>query len=140
MKPSALAAFLGAALVALVAFLFVRIAPPSESALPASLRANAAQMLALTNRLEVEQGSVRLTRVDGEVVEVAAEARVGIGDRIEVSTDGLATIRWFDDSVSRLSGGTDMRVTAADYAPLDPSETHVRFELTAGTVWSKVAG
>lgn len=99
---------------------------------------SAADLFRAENRLRVEQGSVDIVHADGTSDTVVSEASVVVGDEITVSSNGFAAIYWFDDSVSRLKSGTTMRITAADYAPEDISQTHIDFDVVAGTVWSKV--
>lgn len=99
--------------------------------------AQAAALFASGNRLTVERGSATVERAGGASETVTTEAPMGLGDAVSVSEDGFAVLHWFDDSVSRLSGGARLRITAADFDPEDISETHVEFEVVKGAVWSK---
>lgn len=91
-----------------------------------------------TNRLEVSEGSVTIKRVSGEEEEVTDETDVGVGDTIIVSADGKATLYWFDHSISRLAGGTEMTIDQAAYNPENINEADIGFEVISGEVWSKV--
>jgi len=79
-----------------------------------------------------------VVRSGGGSDEVNGETTIAIGDTVKVSADGSATLYWFDDSVSRLKGGTEMTITAADYNPENLSEVDINFEVVNGEVWSKV--
>jgi len=90
------------------------------------------------NRLKVESGTATVKRSDGTEETVETETTVGMGDTIIVSEDGEATLYWFDDSISRLSGGTEITIDQADYNPENINETDIGFEVVSGEVWSKV--
>ncbi|TAK03647.1 hypothetical protein EPO34_00590 [Patescibacteria group bacterium] len=132
--PLLLAAFV---LVALFAPKAWRAMTPGYDASRLVTPAQAAALFAAGNTLTVERGSATVRRADGASETVTDEALMGVGDAVTVSEDGFATLRWFDDSVSRLSGGAELRISAADYDPEEISETHVEFEVVKGAVWSK---
>lgn len=98
----------------------------------------AADYYAEENRLKVEKGTASILRADGEEEVVEIETTVGIGDTILISAGGEATLYWFDDSISRLSGGTEITIDKADYNPENINETDIGFEVVTGEVWSKV--
>ena len=91
-----------------------------------------------TNRLKVESGAVTVTRNTGEKEVVTEETDVGMGDTITVGMDAEATLYWFDDSISRLSAGTEITIDKADYNPENINETDIGFEVVTGEVWNKV--
>lgn len=90
------------------------------------------------NRLKVEKGTASILRANNEEEIIESETTVNIGDTIIISTDGEATLYWFDDSISRLSGGTEITIDKADYNPENINETDIGFEVVTGEVWSKV--
>lgn len=99
----------------------------------------AADVYENTNRLEVSAGSVTIKRVSGEEEEeVTDETTVDVGDTITVSADGKATLYWFDHSISRLAGGTELTIDQAAYNPENINEADIGFEVITGEVWSKV--
>ena len=91
-----------------------------------------------TNRIEVDSGTVTIFRSTGEEEVVTESADVEIGDKIVVGVNSEATLYWFDDSISRLSTGTEISIDKADYNPENISETDISFEVVTGEVWSKV--
>lgn len=60
------------------------------------------------------------------------------GDKVVTDTGGGATIRFFDDSVSRLSEKTSVQVKRLHKEPLKPMVTHVEVELEEGRMWTRV--
>lgn len=98
----------------------------------------AADVYEENNRLEVIQGTVTITRVSGDEEEVTTETTVDVGDTIKVSSDGRATLYWFDHSISRLAGDTKLTIDQAAYNPENINETDISFEVISGEVWSKV--
>ncbi len=98
----------------------------------------AADLYEDSNRLEISEGSVKIKRASGEEEEINDETTVSVGDTIKVSDDGKATLYWFDDSISRLSAGTEITIDKADYNPDNLNETNVNFKVVSGKVWSKV--
>ncbi len=91
-----------------------------------------------TNRIEVDSGSVTIIRSTGEEEVITDESNVGVGDTIIVGEESEATLYWFDDSISRLSAGTEITIDTADYNPENINETDIGFEVVSGEVWSKV--
>ena len=98
----------------------------------------AADVYETDNRLEVIQGVATVIRASGEEEEIADETTVDVGDTIKVSAEGRATLYWFDHSISRLAGGTELTIDQAAYNPENVNETDVSFEVISGEVWSKV--
>lgn len=60
------------------------------------------------------------------------------GDQIFTKSDSFATIRFFDDSLSRMGENTDVLVTRLYREPINPVITSVGLYLNEGRVWSKV--
>lgn len=98
----------------------------------------AADVYEETNRLEVSAGTVTIKRVSGEDEVVIDQTDVEVGDTIMVSADGKATLYWFDHSISRLAGGTELTIDQAAYNPENINEADINFEVVSGEVWSKV--
>jgi len=90
------------------------------------------------NRLEVIEGTATVARASGDEEEVATETTVDVGDTITVSAEGKATLYWFDHSISRLAGGTELTIDQAAYNPENINEADIGFEVISGEVWSKV--
>lgn len=90
------------------------------------------------NKLIVKTGNVSVTRTDGTEDEVATETTVSTGDQIVVQGGSSAEIQWFDGSITRLAGGTDIRIEEASYDPEDKSKTTIQIFANVGTIWSKV--
>jgi len=60
------------------------------------------------------------------------------GDVIITGDDGIAVIRYFDDSVTRLSYGTELRIKKLYQYNTAVAETEVGLKLEKGRVWSQV--
>ncbi len=90
------------------------------------------------NKLIVKKGNVSVYRTDGKEDEVATETTVFEGDEIKVHGGSSAEIQWFDGSISRLSGGTEITVEEAGFNPENKSETKIRLFAKVGTIWSRV--
>lgn len=82
-------------------------------------------------------GSAEVTHADGKTEVAKGELAVVPGDTIRV-VKGTAVLHWFDDSISRLKEGTELKIDKADFNPENLTETHVGFKVVAGEVWSKV--
>lgn len=90
------------------------------------------------NSLTVNKGSVTVKRASGEEESVEEETTVSIGDTIVVNEESMATIHWFDDSISRLQAGTEMTIDKASYNPENIAETDINLNVIKGEIWSKV--
>ncbi|NIA01780.1 MAG: hypothetical protein GWP15_00170 [Nitrospirae bacterium] len=87
--------------------------------------------------LDSFEGEVSVER-DGEMIELEKDMRIFEKDRIVTGADGKATIRFFDDSVSRLSGETEIVIDVL-YRPVESIVTsYVEIDLLSGNMWSKV--
>jgi len=91
------------------------------------------------NTLEINQGTAVVKRAAGESEDISDETTVSIGDHVSISEDGLATLTWFDESITRLKGGTEIEIQEADYNPENISETDISYELVEGEVWNKIS-
>lgn len=90
------------------------------------------------NYLEVNIGTVIVKRKIGEEETVVKNTNLNIGDTIIVKENSLATIYWFDDSISRLNEGTEITIDEADYNPININEIKINIKVVSGEVWSKV--
>ncbi len=87
--------------------------------------------------LDSFEGEVHVER-NGEMIELAEDMRIYEKDRIVTGADGKVTIRFFDDSVVRLSGDTEILIDVL-YRPAESIVTsYVEIDLLSGNMWSKV--
>lgn len=75
---------------------------------------------------------------DGEMVEMEEDMRIYENDRIVTGPDGKATVRFFDDSVSRLSSDTEIVVDVLHRPEESTVTSYVEIDLVNGNLWSKV--
>lgn len=73
-----------------------------------------------------------------ERVEAFKYMQLQEGDIIVTGENGLAVVRYFDDSVSRLSPLTELRMRRLYQDENVKSKTKVEIELTQGRVWNQV--
>jgi len=90
------------------------------------------------NTLIINDGNATIKRADGTEEMVFDSTNVGVNDTIRVNANSVATLNWFDGSVSRLQAGTKLTITKADYNPENVAETDINFKVISGEVWSKV--
>ncbi|MBD3360232.1 hypothetical protein GF366_00350, partial [Candidatus Peregrinibacteria bacterium] len=87
--------------------------------------------------LDTYRGDVCVER-DGEKLEVEKGMRIYQNDKITTGEDGFASIKFFDDSVSRLDERTRVVINEL-LKPSDTSiESHVEVSLLEGEMWSRV--
>lgn len=82
-------------------------------------------------------GEVYIER-NGKMIELGEDMRIYEKDRIVTGADGRATVRFFDDSVSRLSGDTEIVIDVL-HRPVESTViSYVEIDLINGNIWSKV--
>lgn len=91
-----------------------------------------------SNELVVEKGLVTVVRKNGEREEVTSKTSVEAGDKIIVSDGGLGSIHFFDDSISRIRGGSEIVIEEANYDPQNIATTNITLKAIRGEIWSKV--
>jgi len=82
-------------------------------------------------------GDVEVVRA-GQFVKASKNMQLLEGDIIATGEDGFAVIRYFDDSISRLSPLTELRMQRLYQNRDVMSDTKVKVELTCGHVWNQV--
>ncbi len=102
--------------------------------------------LAIDTNVVMAQTFTTLDGLDGEVfvkrgeefLEVESGMRIFEDDVISTGEDGLVSIKFFDDSISRLASETEIVVDKL-FKPHEYSVTsHVEFSLIDGEVWNRV--
>ena len=83
--------------------------------------------------LELTQGAVQ---VNGQAAEDGTPLHEG--DTIELESTAVASLVFFDGSVSRLRGGTKITITKLTGTDPESTASQVELELGIGKVWSKV--
>jgi len=86
--------------------------------------------------LEFSQGEVDVVR-DGKSIEVVAGMDLFEGDEVVTGDDGMAVVKYFDDSITRLSSNTEVIINKLFRAE-GSVQTYVEVALESGTVWSRV--
>ncbi|MFH1533932.1 MAG: DUF5667 domain-containing protein [Nitrospirota bacterium] len=87
--------------------------------------------------LDSFEGEVHIER-DGEMIELEEDMRLYEKDRIITGADGKATVKFFDDSVSRLSGDTEILIDVLHRPVGSTVISYVEIDLINGNMWSKV--
>lgn len=82
-------------------------------------------------------GDVDVIR-DGQTIEAYKYMQLQEGDIIVTGENGLAVIRYVDDSVSRLSPLTELKMQRLYQDENIKAKTEVEVELTKGRVWNQV--
>lgn len=82
-------------------------------------------------------GDVDVVR-DGEYIKASKYMELWENDIVSTGENGLAVIRYFDDSVSRLSPLTELKMQRLYQDQNIRAKTKVEVELTRGRVWSQV--
>jgi len=82
-------------------------------------------------------GDVEVLR-DGKAIEASKYMQLQEGDVIVTGENGLAVIRYFDDSVSRLSPFTELKMQRLYQDKKIKAKTKVEIELMNGRVWNQV--
>lgn len=75
---------------------------------------------------------------DGEAVDVEEGMEIYENDRIVTGIDGEATVKFFDDSVSRLSSNTEIVINKLFRPEGSFVRSYVEVNLVGGVMWSKV--
>lgn len=83
------------------------------------------------------KGEVFIER-GGERVDVYAGMQIKEADKICTGADGFASIKFFDDSVSRLANDTEVVVNKLFRPELNSVKSYVEISLLSGNVWSRV--
>lgn len=87
--------------------------------------------------LDSFSGEVFLER-DGNFIDIYEGMTVYEKDRLITGTDGIASVKFFDDSISRLSADTEIIVNKL-FKPQDSLvQSYVEISVTDGNVWSRV--
>ncbi len=88
-------------------------------------------------RIDEFSGEVKLER-KGKVIDVYEGMEVKENDFLFTGDNGYASIKYFDDSVSRLSNETKLQINKL-YKPSDSFvKTYVEVSLIEGALWSRV--
>lgn len=87
--------------------------------------------------LDEVKGDVMVYR-DGEQLIGAPDFALQQGDLIFTQPGSTASVRFFDDSVSRLDGNTQLQLKRIYAEPLNPVVTQVDLALGEGRLWTKV--
>ncbi len=82
-------------------------------------------------------GEVLLER-DGEFIDLKEGMSIYEKDRLITGVDGIASVKFFDDSISRLSSDTEIIINKL-FKPRDSQvQSYVEISIEDGNVWSKV--
>ena len=87
--------------------------------------------------LDEYTGEVFVQR-DGEFLEIEEGMKLQERDRVLTGVDGLASITFFDDSVSRLDNGTEVTVNKLFRPGESSMKSYVEVSLAEGMMWSRV--
>lgn len=87
--------------------------------------------------LESFSGEVEVVR-DGTKLEVFAQMKIFENDKVTTGHEATATIRFFDDSIARLSDDTQVVVTKMFRPEENSLKTYVELSVDQGIVWSRV--
>ncbi|MFA7685431.1 MAG: FecR domain-containing protein [Candidatus Gracilibacteria bacterium] len=86
--------------------------------------------------IESFTGEVDVVR-DGKAMEVVSGMDLFEGDEIVTGGDGLVVVRYFDDSITRLSANTEVIINKL-FRTEGSVQTYVEIGLESGVVWSRV--
>ncbi|PKL37114.1 hypothetical protein CVV38_04505 [Candidatus Peregrinibacteria bacterium HGW-Peregrinibacteria-1] len=89
--------------------------------------------------LETFEGEVVLIR-DGKEMSVKPGIRIFENDRLATGANGMATVRFFDESVSRLADNTELTFNVLSVGDEYLKESRVNVVLLNGRMWSRVIG
>jgi hypothetical protein len=87
--------------------------------------------------LEDFSGEVFIFR-DGKVFAAEKDFVLKQGDRLLTGKEGLATVRFLDDSTSRLAQSTLLELKRLYVEPLNPITTQIEISLKEGRLWTRV--
>lgn len=82
-------------------------------------------------------GTVEVIR-NGERLEAKKDMSLKQGDIVVTGEDGIAVIRYVDNSITRLSPESELKIHKLYQDILDETKTEVEVELTQGRVWTQV--
>ncbi|MFC1655623.1 FecR domain-containing protein [Patescibacteria group bacterium] len=82
-------------------------------------------------------GTVEVIR-NGERIEAEKDMSLKQGDIVVTGEDGIAVIRYVDNSITRLSPESELKIHKLYQDVLDETKTEVEVELTQGRVWTQV--
>jgi len=74
----------------------------------------------------------------GEILQAKKDFALVEGDVLITKDNSFVTVRFFDDSVSRLDSNTQLEVTRLYSEPLNPVDTKVELSLQDGHLWTRV--
>ena len=60
------------------------------------------------------------------------------GDKIITGKDGMAVVKYFDDSVTRLSSNTELKIDKLANPDSGKAQSYIEVSLNNGTLWSRV--
>lgn len=83
------------------------------------------------------EGDVEIFR-DGKSIDLQAGMEILEKDRVVTRLDGSATIKFFDDTISRLSDSTSLSVEKLFKLQDSVAKTYVEVEVFEGEMWSRV--
>jgi hypothetical protein len=87
--------------------------------------------------LEEVQGRVFVNR-DGRVMSVDRDFSLQEGDLVFTTADSFVSIRYLDDSVTRLEANTSLEIKKLYVGPDNALKTQVELDLIGGRVWASV--
>ncbi len=82
-------------------------------------------------------GTVEVIR-NGERIEAKKDMSLKQGDIVVTGEDGIAVIRYVDNSITRLSPESELKIHKLYQDVFDETKTEVEVELTQGRVWTQV--
>lgn len=82
-------------------------------------------------------GTVEVIR-NGVRIEAKKDMSLQQGDIVVTGKDGIAVIRYVNDSITRLSPESELKIHKLYQDILDETKTEVEVELTQGRVWTQV--
>lgn len=87
--------------------------------------------------IEAFEGQVEITR-GGRSLQAKPKMSLRAKDVIRTNEGSSATIHFLDDSLGRLSGGSELYIERLFVNPADPTKTIVELQLKKGRLWAKV--
>lgn len=114
----------------LVAVITLSIATVYVSDIPVTKAATQTTLVELTGHVDIVR--------DGFVIEAEENMLLKQGDVIVTGPKSTAIIRYIDDSVSRLSSRSELKIIKLFQDQKNASKTEVEIELTQGRVWNQV--
>jgi hypothetical protein len=81
-------------------------------------------------------GQVVVVR-DGKSIAIHSDMELYEGDKIATGNDGMVVVKYFDDSITRLSSDTTVVIDKL-FKPQNSVQTYIEVSLESGTMWSHV--